>query len=130
MSSSSRFIVLVLSLVFLLTSVSGFGFSAKKLAHDLEHHDQPHSLTIDHAPSDFFVPESVGLAIDNVDASVAEFEHHLLHTVGTVQLFTLVIANIAWATVKHILTPLTYTHSLPVALLEAPFRPPRTSSSI
>ena len=130
MSSSSRFIVLFMSLVFLLTSVSGFGFSAKKLAHDLYHHEQPYSLMVDHAPSDLFAAESGALSSNNSDASAAELEHQFLHTVGAVQLFTVATANISWDTASHLLSPLTDTYSLPVALLEAPFRPPRTSSSI
>lgn len=129
MSSASRFIVLVMSLVFLLTSVGEFGFSAKKLAHDLDHHERPHPSTIDHAPSELFAAKLGGLSSNNVDAGAAELEHQLLHTAGAVQLFTVAVSNISWAPASHILAPFTRAHSLPVVLVEAPFRPPRATGS-
>ena len=129
MSSASRFIVLVTSLVFLLTSVGGFGFSAKKLAHDLDHHEQPHPSTADHVPSGLFAAESGGLPSNDVGASAADLEHQLLHTAGAVQLLTVAMLNISWARASHILASFTRTHSLPVVLLEAPFRPPRATGS-
>lgn len=129
MSSASRFIVFVMSLVFLLTSVGEFEFSAKKLAHDLNHHEQPYSLVIDHAPSNLFSAELGALSSNDVGANAAELEHQLLHTAGAVQLLTVAMSNISWASASHILASFTRTHSRPVVLLEAPFRPPRATGS-
>lgn len=129
MSSAFRYIVLAMSLVFFLTSAGGFGFSAKKLVHDLGHHKQQHLSTTDHAPSELFAAKLSSVSSNNVDASTAELEHQLLHAVGAMQLFTVAMSNIFWAPASHISSLLTHTHSLPVVLLEAPFRPPRATDS-
>ena len=121
-----KFIVTVMVLVFLMTSSGGFGFHPKEFAHDLDHHGQPQPLAFDHAHPDVFVPVQEGQLHDDASETAAELEHQLLHAVGTVHLVTGSTANFSWDFAKHVLTPLSSTRRLLVALPESPFRPPRS----
>ena len=127
MSSASRFVVLVLSLVFLLTSAGGFAFNANKFTHDLDHHRQLHSSFIAHAPSKLPATAHDGEANHETSAGATELEHQLLHAMGSVQLFTIATINFFWAPAGSILLPMLQSRRLAVALLETPFRPPRSA---
>ena len=125
MSSASRFVVLVLSLVFLLTSVGGFGFNANKFAHDLDHYGQLQSSSTHHTPFRLSVAAHDGETNHETSAGAAELEHQLLHAMSTVQLFTAATVNFFWAPAGSILLPMLQSSPLAIALLETPFRPPR-----
>jgi hypothetical protein len=125
MRRSARFIVLILSLVFLLTSAGGFGFNAKKFAHDLDHHGQLPLSSTHHAPSKFAAATHYGEANHETSAKAADLEHQLLHAAGTVQLFTVATVNFFWAPAGITLLPMLHSRPLAIALLETPFRPPR-----
>ena len=125
MSSCSRFVVLVLSLVFLLTSAGGFAFNANKFAHDLDHYGQLQSSFITHAPAKLLAAEHDREANHQTAEGTAELEHQLLHAMGTVQLFTVATVNFFWAPAGSILLPMLHSRPLAMALHETPFRPPR-----
>ena len=125
MRSSDRFIVLILSLVFLLTSAGGFGFNANKFAHDLDHHGQLQSPSTHHAPSKFAAAAHDGETDHQVAAGATELDHQLLHAMGTVQLFTAATVNFFWAPAGSILLPMLHSSPPAIALFETPFRPPR-----
>ena len=126
MCGLSKFLVLVISLVFLLTSSGGFGFHPKEFSHNLAHQGQQQPLAFDHAHPEVFSAAQEEHMPGNAPDTTAELEHQLLHAVGTVHLVTGSTANFSWDFATHILIPLLSNRRLLVASTESPFRPPRS----
>ena len=115
-----------MALVFLMTSSGGLGFHPKEFAHGLDHHGQPQPLAFDHAHPEVFAADQDDRRLGDASDPAGELEHQLLHAVGTIHLVTGSTANFSWDFASHILTPLSSTRRLLVALPESPFRPPRS----
>lgn len=128
MHSSTKFIVMVIALVFLLTSPGGFGFHSKEFVHDQGHHGQPPPSALEHAHADMFsaAPDAQvrGASADPAE----EVAHQLLHALGTVHLVTPSPANFAWDLAAHLFVQRPSNRRLPLALPESPFRPPRSAA--
>lgn len=112
-------------LVILLTSMGARGFYSKELVHDLDHHGQTSIATMESthtgAPETGENPKSEPLD---------EIEHQLFHAAGTSYLLASGTASFSWDASAQILVPASSSPSLPVAELEPPFRPPRSSAFV
>ena len=112
-------------LVFLLTSMGARGFHSKELVHDLDHHGQTSIATLGSAHTD-----APGTGENPKSEQLDEMEHQLFHAVGTSYLLASATASFSWDASAQILAPASSSPSLPVAELEPPFRPPRSSAFI
>lgn len=112
-------------LVFLLTSMGARGFHSKEFVHDLDHHGQPSVATLDSAHTSAFESGEEPKA-----EPLDEFEHQLFHAVSTLYMLASATASFSWDASAQILVPASSSPSLPVAELEPPFRPPRSSTFI
>ena len=119
---------MVMALVFLLTSSGAFGFHPKEFAHNLDHHGQLQPLAFDHAHPDVLATDTDAPTHGDASNFAAELEHQLLHALGTIHLATGRTASLSWDFATHVLTALSSTRRLLVALPESPFRPPRSSA--
>ena len=125
MRNPPKFFLMVMTLVFLLTSSGGFAFHPKEFAHNLDHHGQPQPLTFDHAHPEVFAAEQKDLTHGEASGFSEELEHQLLHAVGTVHLVTTSATHFSWEFATHVLTALSGNRRLLLAVAESPFRPPR-----
>lgn len=112
-------------LVFLLTSMGARGFHSKEFIHDLDHHGQTSIATLDSAHT--VAPET---GENPKSEPLDEMEHQLFHAVSTLYLLASAAASFSWDASAQILVPASSSLSLPVAELESPFRPPRSSAFI
>ena len=125
MRSSSRVILILLTLVFLVTKSGAHEFSAAELAHDFNHHRPSESLT-----SSRIASLALDFGANPMSEPLGELEHHLLHALSTLHLLVSSFSGISWNSSKYKLTPASGTPSLPQAEIESPFRPPRSSAFI
>lgn len=114
-----------LMLVILLTSMGARGFHSKELVHDLDHHGQTSIATLGSPHTG--LPETGG---NPKSEPLDEMEHQLFHAVGTSYLLASDTASFSWDASAQILVPASSSPSLPVAQLEPPLRPPRSSAFI
>lgn len=130
MHSSAKFIVMVMALVFLLTSPGGFGFHSKEFVHDLDHHRQlqVQLSAFEDMHADIFTAGSNAQTPGDAADPAEEVAHQLLHALGTVHLVTSSPANFSWNLAAHLFIQLPGNRRLPLALPESPFRPPRSSA--
>ena len=112
-------------LVFLLTSMGARGFHSKELIHDLDHHGQTSIATLGGAHAG--APEA---GENPTSEPLDEMEHQLFHAVSTLYMLASATASFSWDASAQILVPASSSPSLPVAELESPFRPPRSSAFI
>ena len=112
-------------LVFLLTSIGARGFHSKEFIHDLNHHGQLLSTTLDNV----YATASETNGLQKADL-LDEIEHKLFHAVSTFYLLASALASFPWNALLQVLVPALSTHSLPRDGLESPFRPPRSSAFI
>jgi hypothetical protein len=112
-------------LVILLMSMGTRGFHSKELVHDLDHHAQASMATL--ASAHTGAPEA---GENSKSEPLDEMEHQLFHAVGTSYLLASDTACFSWDASTQILVPASSCSSLPVAELEPPFRPPRSSAFI
>ena len=115
----------MLMLVFLLTSLGARGFHSKEFVHDLDHHGQTSIATLDSAHTGVLEADGKPKA-----EPLDEFEHQLFHAVSTPYMLASATASFSWDASAQILVPASSSPSLPVAELESPFRPPRSSAFI
>lgn len=125
MRRATRTVLSMLMLVFLLTSMGARGFHSKEFVHDLDHHGQTSVATLDSVHTSSFEPGEASKA-DPID----ELEHQLFHAVSTLYMLASATASFSWDASAQILVPASSSSSLPVAELEPPFRPPRSSAFI
>lgn len=112
-------------LVFLLTSMGARGFHSKEFVHDLAHHGQANIAALDSAHA------GVLEAAENPKSEpLDEMEHQLFHAVSTLYLLASATVSFSWDASAQILVPASSSPSLPLAELESPFRPPRSSAFI
>ena len=130
MHSATKFIVMVMALVFLLTSPGGFGFHSKEFAHDLDHHRQlqvqVQLFAFEATHADMFTAASHAQTPGDAADPAEEVAHQLLHALGTVHLVMPSPANLSWGLAAHLFKQLSGNRRLPLALPESPFRPPRS----
>lgn len=112
-------------LVTLLTSLGARGFHPKELVHDLDHHGQTSIATLGSAHTD--TPET---GENSKSEPLDEMEHQLFHAVGTAYLLASSTASFSWDASTPILVPASSSPNLPLAELEPPLRPPRSSAFI
>lgn len=121
MRSSTRTILSLLMLAFLLASMGARGFHSKEFVHDLEHHGQTSIATLDSAHSDVLA------AGENPKPElIDEVEHQLFHAVSTLYLLASSSTSFSWDASPQIWVPHAGFPNLPLAELESPFRPPRS----
>lgn len=125
MRKSACTILSLLMLVMLLTGLGARGFHSKELVHDLDHHGQTSIATMGSAHSG-----ATETGENSKSEALDEVEHQLFHAVGTSYLLTSATASFTWDASAQILVPTSSAPSLPVAELEPPFRPPRSSAFI
>ena len=128
MHSSAKFIVMVMALVFLLTSPGGFGFHSKEFVHDPDHHRQLQLSAFEDMHAAIFAAGSNAQTPGDAADPAEEVAHQLLHALGTVHLVTSSPANLSWGLAAHLFIQLPGNRRLPLALPESPFRPPRSSA--
>ena len=112
-------------LVILLTSMGARGFHSKELVHDLDHHGQTSIATLDGDHTGALEPGG-----EPNPELLDESEHRLFHAVSTLYMLASATASFSWDASAQILVPASSSSSLPVAELEPPFRPPRSSAFI
>ena len=125
MRLSTRIILSVLIVGFLLTGMVARGFHPKEMVHDLDHHGQTSVATLDSAHRPLLESRETPKS-----ESFDEVEHQLFHAVSTLHLLASAAPSFFWDAVAQILVPALNSPSLPVAELEPPFRPPRSSAFI
>ncbi len=112
-------------LVMLLMGIGTRGFQSKELVHGLDHHAQASIATLGSAHTG--APET---GENSKPEPLDEFEHQLFHAVSTPYLLASATPSFSWDASTQILVPVSSSPSLPVAELETPFRPPRSSAFI
>ena len=125
MRRSARTILSLLILVFLMTSMGARGFNSKEVVHDLDHHGQTNMAAQDD------VQTGVLEAGENPKSELLdEIEHKLLHSVSELHFLANMAISAPWDASARILAPASSAPSLPLAELDSPFRPPRSSAFI
>ncbi|WP_304860465.1 hypothetical protein [Rhodoferax sp.] len=109
----------------LLMSMGTRGFHLKELVHDLDHHAQASIATLGSAYTG--APET---GENSKSEPLDEMEHQLFHAVSTLYMLASATASFSWDASAQILVPASSSPILPVAELEPPFRPPRSSAFI
>lgn len=112
-------------LVFLLTSMSARGFNVDGWVHDLSHHGQKDIAGPGSEQADR--PEASG---KSSPGSLDEVEHQLFHASCNIYLLASSVASFSWGVSPQILVSPSHDVSVPLADLEPPFRPPRSSAFI
>lgn len=125
MHRSARTILSLLVFVFLLTSMGARGMLSKELVHDLDHHGQTSIALLGSAHMG--APEAGG---NPKSEPLDEIEHQLLHAVSTLYVLASATASFSWDASAQILAPASSSTGLPIAEIETPFRPPRSSAFI
>jgi hypothetical protein len=109
--------------VIFMTNIGVWGFSAARLAHEVEHNGKVEQASASHQHG----PSQQVAATDDDAPDVAE--HQTLHAVDHVQLFPDTALNGAFVpTMASVMPPHFTEHTLPLPNFDLPFRPPRSGA--
>lgn len=108
---------------FIVMSVGVYGFSAKWLAHELDHAHQSHEGLADHDLTPYFDAQGSPNSEPLSDA-----EHRLLHAYSHAEQFVGSVFSVPGASPAQAALVRTELRSLLPQVLESPFRPPRNTS--
>ena len=111
--------------VVLLTSMGARGFNSKEFSHDLDHHGQADIVALD-----YIYEATLKTGEGPGSAPLDEIAHQFLHAVSELHFLASTTVSAPWENSAQILVPASSSPSLPVAELESPFRPPRSSAFI
>lgn len=125
----SRLLAKTISLAMLaifIASMGAWSLNAKRLAHEFEHSKQLALLaSIDHADAHKLKDSS---APDK--ESLSDSEHQIVHAVDHIQPFPIPTLDGFFAAPSGSVHSSFVLHAVPLAEFEAPFRPPRSASSL
>lgn len=122
--SVSKYFSFVMLVIF-MTNTALWSFESNWLAHDLEHNSNPALLIAAEAQA---LP-GTDVFLKNIDESTSiASDHQLIHAVDHLQLFPGMALFWIFPSLTNIVPPNFLPIHVPLAMLEAPFRPPRPVS--
>ena len=117
----SKYFSLVMLVIF-MTNTAVWSFESNWLAHELEHNSNSAPLIAAEVQS----PLGADVFLKNIDENTSSAsEHQLIHAVDHLQLFPGMALFWIFPSLTNIVPPNFLPVHLTLAMLEAPFRPPR-----